>query len=331
MADETKDQNLESQVDPWAAAFATLAEEQSAAPEGNTDEAGEQDNAAQPAEDNATDAAEPATMGVAGGDDAGELPTFQPPAGEDGESAITEAQFSEDEVEQAIKDYQDTWRNQAINEVGKAFLDQNVMHNERGQLGAYLEHPEIMKRDSNGVPTFWNPETGKQFTGDNPRAQAREWIDDYNKELVQVFEQQVNNRVKQLEKEADPIIQTIKFAPKFEKLDSVRQAMMDSIIQDYEVTDENGNVVGYSCNLESVLAQVNRQISNLQANYKRQNQQQNQNLTSSGKPKGTSPVTDMKSHGSAEQNPANPPKFNSIAEAMEWEQDQLLKKARSKK
>lgn len=323
---ETQVQAVEPEIDSWEKAFAALAQKDASADSGDVPD-GEK-GADAPAEksdedkDESSDKLESGDVAVAAPGDGGHVPGTGTDSSEDGQPAEEATGFSQEDSEEAIKQINESIRSQAINDIGKMFRDQNVMHNEKGQLGAYLEHPEIMKRDSNGVPTFYNPETGKPFTGDNPRAQARQWVDDYNKELVETFEQRVNERIQEYEKNAEPMLQTIRFAPKFEKLDKVRQVMVESIISDYEVHDSQGNLVGYSCNLDSVLEQVNRQIAGIQSRLGNVVQTKQEEPPSG-------PALDMKSSATGVAN-GERPEFKSIAEAMEWEQDQILARQKQK-
>ena len=95
--------------------------------------------------------------------------------------------------------------------------------------------------------------------------------------------------------------------------------MLDSLIEDYEVKDEDGNAIGYSCDLDKALEQVNRQISKLTERGKALHHKQE-------KLEPTEPALDMpQSTGSSEN---KPPQFKSLAEAMSWSQDQMLKKGR---
>lgn len=323
---QTQVQAVEPEIDSWEKAFAALAQKDASVDTGNvsdgTKAGDEHTDKSDEDENESSTEPESGDMAVAAPGDGGHVPGPGADSSEDEQPAEEATGFSQQDSEEAIKQINESIRSQAINDIGKMFRDQNVMHNEKGQLGAYLEHPEIMKRDSNGVPTFYNPETGKPFTGDNPRAQARQWVDDYNKELVETFEQRVNERIQEYEKNAEPMLQTIRFAPKFEKLDKVRQVMVESIISDYEVHDSQGNLVGYSCNLDSVLEQVNRQISGIQSRLGDmvQTKQEEQ-------PSG--PALDMKSSSTGVAN-GERPEFKSIAEAMEWEQDQILARQKQK-
>lgn len=188
------------------------------------------------------------------------------------------------------------------------------IRNTNGKLGATIDDEDICKRDSDGIPRFFNPDTGREFTGDNPRRQAQEWVEDYNKELAEVFDKVCNDVASKMMEEEAVSLQVIEFASKYDALDPVRRGMLESIIEDYEVTDDKGDLVGYSIDLDKALAIVERQVGMIRG-YASQH---------ASKPESTSPALDMPSH--AGQGPAGKPKFNNLAEAMEWEQDQLLSK-----
>ena len=202
----------------------------------------------------------------------------------------------------------------AINDVAQEFINRGIRHR-NGQLGATLDDEDICKRDSDGVPRFYNPETGREFTGDNPRRQAQEWVDDYNKELARVFNNTCAEYEQHLKQESAPRLAVMKFVPKYEKLDDIRKGMFENVIQDYEIKDEDGSVVGYSCDLDKALALVDRQIEMIQS-YAKQHQPQQES-------KPTGPALDMKTSSGAMQTGNDVPP-NSLAEAMERLQNKQL-------
>lgn len=191
-----------------------------------------------------------------------------------------------------------------------------LVRQSNGTLGASINDPDIYRIDeATGVATFFNPDTNKPFTGDNPRAQAKAWVEDYNDELRDRFNELVEERTTEIQQEMAPVVALLKFAPTFEALDPVRQQMLDALIEDYELVDENDNVIGYSVDLNQALAQVNRQIAGLQA-------QRGAGVPDPKAPTG--PAVDMPTLGGA--GGGNKPEVRSLAEAMEYEQDQQLAK-----
>ena len=308
------------EVDPWTAAFAALEHAGEESAEGDTD-AGQpamegKDGASsdaggqQPADnDEAADSAghegQPGELGDLAGND----------GQEDGESSGSLG-IDQEYIEQYKVELNEKIRNQAIDDVAKAFIDSGKVRHRRGALGANIDDPDICKRDEDGVPRFYNPETGREFTGDNPRRQAQEWVDDYNKELARIFNDACAKYENQLMEEQAPALRVMEFAPKYEKLDPIRKGMFDSVVEDYEVMDDNGKVIGYSCDLDKALTLVDRQISMIQSYAK-------EHAPAKEPAKPTGPALDMKTSSGAVPS-GDMPAPTSLAEAMERQQDALL-------
>lgn len=182
-----------------------------------------------------------------------------------------------------------------------------------------------MKRDEDGVPRFYNPDTGREFTGDNPRRQANEWCDDYNRELAQIYNRACQERINTIMKDSEPQLRVIEFADTYNNLDPIRQAMFDSIVEDYEVTGSNGKVIGYSCDLDKALAAVERQVAKIQA-HARTNQ-----TSQTEKPKPSGPALDMKNSANSGSGQTDQAKPKSLAEAMEFSQNKQLEALKGKK
>lgn len=241
--------------------------------------------------------------------------------GESDSNAFAESfGITEESIQQYEQELDGNIRDRAINEVAQEFIKRGVRNN-NGRLGATLDDPDICKRDSDGAPRFYNPETGREFTGDNPRRQAQEWIDDYNKELARVFNNTCAEYEQHLKQESAPQLAVMKFAPKYEQLDEIRRGMLDNAIEGYEIKDDNGKIIGYSCDLDKALELVNRQVSMIQ-NYAKQHAQQQQQPEN----KPTGPALDMKTSSGGVQTGAQPAAIGSLAEAMERLQDAQLAK-----
>lgn len=208
-----------------------------------------------------------------------------------------------------------------IETVTKAYIQQNARHS-NGKLGANIYQPDICKRDEDGVPQFYNPQTGKKFSS---RQQAEDWCDAYNEELKEAFNNSCSKYFEQLWAEREPEIAVLEFAPTYEALDPIRQSMFDSLIEDYEII-KDGEVVGYSCDLNKALSAVNRQVRMIQEQRKAQQIEEAQ--PHQDQPKG--PALDIKSSAQAGKDKNKKPEFKSVAEAMEWQQDQLLAKQKGK-
>lgn len=311
----------QGQVDPWAAAFAALEQKDEKSPAaaadmGNTDDGGAaadtEGTGGQelPDKDETVDSTE--AEGDAGGlgADAGE------PDLENGTAFSSMLGVTEESIQQFEQDLDTQIRDRSINDIAKEFIKRGV-RNKNGKLGASIDDPDVCKRDEDNVPHFFNPETGQEFRGDNPRRQAQEWVDDYNKELARVFNDACEQYEKHLKEESAPQLAVMKFAPKYEKLDDIRRGMFDNVIEDYEIKDNQGKVIGYSCDLDKALALVDRQISMIQSYAKQKQQAQ--------PAQASAPALDMKtSSGAVPSGEQEMP--TSLAEAMERLQDAELAK-----
>lgn len=334
MADENKEtlapEMEQASVDDWAAAFAALDQSNKGDTETDPDtgEAGDNGKAGEALPDTeGADQGEGSPVPEAGDGEVSEELSGGPGdlGGEDGPEDVRfdwgDIDVSEEGIQRFREELTNDIRERAINDVARAYIERGARHT-NGRLGATINDPDICQRDSDGVPRFYNPETRREFTGDNPRKQAQEWVDYYNKELAEAFNKTCSEYSQKLFEKDGVRLAVVEFAPKYNQLDPMRRSMFEAVIEDYEVTDDNGDVIGYSCDLDKALGAVNRQVAAIQRQYK--SQQAKAPTTPPSGPALDTPSTGSNAGGSAR------PQFKSIAEAMEWEQDQLLAKMRNK-
>lgn len=342
--DVSQTQVDQNQTDPWAAAFAAL--EQKDKKDSKTDTTGEllgnQDKpgVGQPDGQAASDSQTgnqggPGTAQIHDGNagaindvahdgngDQNQTGGLGADSGDDGAQAGEPGEgdhlgLSEQELEDYRNIVVEDLRDRVTQQVNQEFIKQGVMAY-NGIVGANINDERITKRDKDGVPHFYNPETGREFGGDNPRAQAQAWCESYNKELESAF----NNACHQAEQKAlgDEVneLAVLEFAPTYERMDPVRQKLFDNLVSDYEIKDDAGEVVGYSCDLNSAAATVERLVESIQSFAPKPaegEQAQPQNA-----PQG--PVTDMPNRAVAVTTQPGSPK--SIEEALLNYQNNLL-------
>ena len=175
----TENQGNQVPVDPWAAAFAALDQagkedpEAAAGSTGGSDDGSSTDSGSADGEgsDNLAGSDSSSDEGNAGGLDSvvrGDTEEANNAFG--GFTGVTE-----ESIQQYENESNERIRNRAIEEIAQEFVSRGIRNN-NGMLGATLDDPDICKRDEDGVPRFYNPETGREFTGDNPRRQAQEWV-----------------------------------------------------------------------------------------------------------------------------------------------------------
>lgn len=340
----TENQEGAAEVDPWAVAFAALDKEnqENAAEASDTGTDQESDNGtdASGASDADTHTGD-ANTGTGSADNAADdSAALQGAAGGSGDLAGTDAGTDDDDspsvfgiTTEDFESYKESVvsrvEDRVIKDVAAEYIKRGA-RNTNGKLGATIDDKDICKRDEDGVPHFYNPETGKEFTGDNPRRQAQEWVDDYNRVLKENFNQTCSQYSQTLMEREAPALAVLEFAPTYEKLDPVRQTMLDNLLSDYEIKDSNDEIIGYSCDLNQALNAVNRQVKSIQEMQGAQSlPDKTQEVVNSDGQSGQSPALDLKA--SATPPASGKPKFNSLEEAMEWEQDQLLAKQKGTK
>ena len=329
-----EDQNSQAPIDPWAEAFAALEQSNQSNAQTDTGADGTEGNEAgadqQPdttgtateAQASQSDDGQSANAdqsdsgdnGLAGGD-TGE-PGADPERNDNqaGETGGDMLGVSAEELAEYRDGLVEEVRDRAVADMAQEFIKRGIRHT-NGKLGASINDADICKRDEDGTPRFYNPETGREFTGDNPRRQAQEWVDDYNKELAQAFNQACENYSAELMKQDQPTIAVLEFASTYDKLDPLRQQMFDEVISDYEIKDGN-EIIGYSCDLNKALGVVNRQVERIQAWGKA-------NASNSASNESSGPALDMKnSAGAVAPKQGQAPK--SLEEAMLIQQNELL-------
>ncbi len=325
------------EADPWAAAFAALEEKDRDVPG--------QDVAPGSPSAPESSASSDAAPGVPGGSSdapvggvSGAPSEHEGNAGEAGrtpertgdEAGTPDPGFEEQpEVQQqpadvpvsdnsaSIQEAKDYARTAAIQffyqEIAKSGIRTSTV-NGRQVLGASINDPDIQKKGSDGIPIFINPDTGREFTGDNPRKQAMDWVETYNSQIRDEFNQRCAAQEKQNLDKFWPYINALEFEKTYDTLNPTQKVAVDSLIKDYEVLDADGEVFGYSCDFNRILRQANGMISGL-------NQWASEHIQKTS----SEPALDMKS-AAKDAGQADPSNFKSLAEAIEFQQNQLLNK-----
>lgn len=320
---ESPIENGQAEVDPWEAAFAAVDKkaeeaEQGPVPGGH----GAEDAGAQGA-----DGSQSAAAPEAGDGDAPEGLPGGPDTlgGEDGRGdglgavVDNDGAWSPEQVESYRKEIVDEATNRAIEAVANAYIKKGA-RNTDGRLGATINDPDICKRDDDGVPHFYNPETGREFTGDNPRRQAQEWCDDYNRALKDAFNDTCDQYAKKLVKEREAEVALVEFESTYDSLDDVRRDMLDSLLENYEIKDEHGEVVGFDCDLNAMLRAVNRTFEKMQGRIRAAKADAGGGTQQQAP--ASAPALDMKS--SPASAPADGKEVKSLADALLYQQDKIL-------
>jgi len=323
MADQISGTNenpeVKEEVDPWIAAFAAL--EQKAQEDGKATSDADGDNGAD-GDPNATggeklpDNDESIDNNVSQVDVGGSDLDDRGDGEESGSAFSGMLGITEEQIEQYEKDFDERIKNKTITDIAAEFIKRGY-ENTNGILGISIDNPKVCKRDNDGVPHFYNFETGQEFRGENPRRQAQELCDDYNRALADAFNEACAKYEAHLRQQEEPSMAVMRFKPKYDKLDDIRRGMFENFIEDYEVRNDKGELVGYSCDLDKALASVDKQIATIQ-NYAKSMQQKQQ--SEQQQPAG--PALDMKTSSGAMS--AGDIKIDSLEKALEFEQNKLI-------
>ena len=167
----------------------------------------------------------------------------------------------------------------------------------------------LYERREDGTVIFNNPDNpNRPFES---REQAQAWINSFNQQIMEAKKEQYKQELNDLYNAAQPALRLIEFAPIYDAMDSATQDIFDTLIDPYAVTNANGDVIGFDCNLAAMARQamgiveqygLNKQQS---ANEPQQQQQQQE--------PAKTPAMDLKSGSSISDDDREP---TNLEEAM---------------
>lgn len=153
---------------------------------------------------------------------------------------------------------------------------------------------DLYRRDeSTGRVVYQNPDDpSRPFSN---RMEAQQWIDSFNSQLRQEIQTKARSINRELQRQVAPTRNLIQFVPRYQGMSQDAQEILDDLIEGSEVRNARGEVVGYTCDLDSMANRAER----MAAKYSRgkggkggkgddQRQQRR-------------PATDMRSHGSSSE------------------------------
>lgn len=152
---------------------------------------------------------------------------------------------------------------------------------------------DIYERTQDGRVVYRNPDDPNHPFAN--RMEAQQWIDSFNKqvkeELIRTATEIRNKNVKA----AMPALRLLQFAPEYDAMDPKVKEVFDDLIEDYELKNRAGKVVGYGCDLNRMARKAER----LASKYTHTSHK----AGSSGKVRKSgprkSPALDARSHGSS--------------------------------
>nr|DAG29635.1 MAG TPA: hypothetical protein [Caudoviricetes sp.] len=157
-------------------------------------------------------------------------------------------------------DYNGIGRN-IVNEINRqAAIQANEEFSKRGIRKMSVK--DLYERDEQrGIVTYRNPENrNRPF---EKRTEAQEYCDSVNRDIEAEWKNLARERQMKILNDVAPALRMIQFAPKFDSLDDDTKEMFDTVIEPYEIKNRQGEIVGYSCDLDAALAQAKRIMSKI--------------------------------------------------------------------
>ena len=152
---------------------------------------------------------------------------------------------------------------------------------------------DIYERMQDGRVVYRNPDDpSRPFAN---RMEAQQWIDSFNK---QVQEELIRTATEIRDKNAKavmPALKLLQFAPIYDAMDPKVKEVFDDLIEDYEMKNRAGKVVGYNCDLNRMAQKAERLASKYTHTSRKTGS--SGKVGKSGPQK--SPALDARSHGSA--------------------------------
>ena len=186
--------------------------------------------------------------------------------------------------------------NNAINALSKNVQDAakyyaNESFRQQG-IGTFSLN-ELYQASDDGVVTFINPDNpNRPFES---RAQAQEWCDAWNKQVVNEYKTTVARYEQELLQEQLPSLKLIAFAPEMEKMDDITSDIFNELLSSHEVYDNNGDVVGYDVDLYKTANRAVKMAKSFASSYE----------SSKARANVQTPAIDIKSSSSGQNSTLN--------------------------
>lgn len=153
---------------------------------------------------------------------------------------------------------------------------------------------DLYRRDeSTGRVVYQNPDDPtRPFSS---RMEAQQWIDSFNSQLRQEIQTKARSINRELQRQVAPTRNLIQFVPRYQGMSQDAQEILDDLIEGSEVRNARGEVVGYTCDLDSMADRAER----MAAKYSRG--KGGKGGSGDGHRQQRRPATDMRSHGSSSE------------------------------
>ena len=187
-------------------------------------------------------------------------------------------------------DYQ-ALQDQLTAEVNRAAMQQAVAEYQRDGIRPITMNDLYQRDQSTGRVTYINPDdSSRPFSS---RMEAQQWIDSFNSQLRQEIQTRARAVSRELSKQMAPARRLLAFAPTFDAMDAQTREVFDDLVEGFEVRNQQGDVVGYTCDLNRMAERARRMAEK----YGRKGGGNSSSATR--REEQRKPAEDLRSHGSA--------------------------------
>ena len=187
-------------------------------------------------------------------------------------------------------DYQ-ALQDQLTSEIQHAAMQQAVAEYQRDGVRPITMNDLYQRDQATGRVTYINPDDrSRPFSS---RMEAQQWIDSFNSQLRQEIQTRARAVSRELSKQMAPARRLLAFAPTFDAMDAQTREVFDDLVEGFEVRNQQGEVVGYTCDLNRMAKRARRMAEK----YGRRGGGTAKARTE--KPERRTPPEDLRSHGSA--------------------------------
>lgn len=179
---------------------------------------------------------------------------------------------------------------------------------------------DLYERSQDGRVIYHNPDDpNRPFSN---RIEAQQWIDSFNGQVKQELQRVASEIMENDAKAAMPAIRLLRFAPTYDAMDAKTREIFDDLIEDYELKNRKGAVIGYNCDLERMAARAQKMATK----YNTTPRKSGGSATMKKKGPQKQPSMDIRSHGSGSSKKADR-EPSTLGEAMRlWNEQNRAKK-----
>lgn len=152
-------------------------------------------------------------------------------------------------------DYQ-ALQDQLTSEIQQAAMQQAVAEYQRDGIRPITMNDLYQRDQSTGRVTYINPDdSSRPFSS---RMEAQQWIDSFNSQLRQEIQTRARAVSRGLSQQMAPARRLLAFAPTFDAMDAQTREVFDDLVEGFEVRNQQGDVVGYTCDLNRMAERARR-------------------------------------------------------------------------